>query len=167
MPAIDRFLDRCEILFRNAANLALLIILGVSALNMGSRALLGQGVVWAFPVILAFFIWMTFLGFYPIYRTNKDIAVYFFVMRMPEWIRRAVWMFVNLSALVLLFVILREAPDLLRRQVGNLEMIGIQRYWLSVPFFASCALIALHYANDLLHALRGGPEPDYNPAGEI
>ena len=159
MRSVDRFLDLCEWLFRNAANAALLIILIAFTINLASRSFLGQGVAWAFPLSMVLFVWMVFLGFYAVYRKHKDVVVSVVVDALPDKGQQAVRIIADILMIALLLLILFEGPALIRRQVGMVEMVGIQRYWLSVPFFVSCGLIALHLANDMVHALRGHARP--------
>ncbi len=167
MPVLDRILAVIDRLFLVGANAALFAMLLVTALNVASRAFLGQGVVWAFPISIVCFVWMSFLGFFVVYRQNKDITVDFLFNATPPPVRRAGRMLVDIAVIALLLIILREAPELIQRQVGNIEMVGIQRYWLSVPFFVSCGLIALHFFSDFVHALRGHPEPEHHHVGDI
>ena len=75
MPVLDRILAVIDRLFLVGANAALFAMLLVTALNVASRAFLGQGVVWAFPISIVCFVWMSFLGFFVVYRQNKDITV--------------------------------------------------------------------------------------------
>ena len=39
-----------------------------------------------------------------------------------------------------------------------MELIPLQRYWMSVPLFLSAALVGLHFLLDLAKALQGVPE---------
>jgi hypothetical protein len=55
-------------------------------------------------------------------------------------------------------LLLAEAPRTLASQVGDMELIPLQRYWLSVPLFLSAALVAVHFFLDLIKALMGIPE---------
>lgn len=161
------FLGVCERLFRLLANLLLLAMLAINLLNIATRFLTDQGIVWVFPLTTVMFVWMTFLGFFVVYRQGKDITVDVLVERIGAKARRATRVVVNVAVLGLLFVLLAEAPELLKRQVGNIEMVGLQRYWLSVPLFVSSALIALHFIIDLLHAVHGDPEDHHIPIGDI
>lgn len=164
---LDPFLGWCERLFRLLANLLLLTMLAINLLNIAARFLTDQGVVWVFPLTTVMFVWMTFLGFFVVYRQGKDITVDILVDRLGPAARRVARVLVDIAVLALLVVLLAEAPALLERQVGNIEMVGLQRYWLSVPFFVSAALIALHFVVDLLHAFHGDPQAHHRPAGDI
>lgn len=167
LRVLDPFLGGCERLFRLLANLLLLTMLAINLLNIATRFVTDQGIVWVFPLTTVMFVWMTFLGFFVVYRQGKDITVDILVDRIGATARRLARVLVDLAVLGLLTVLLVEAPALLERQVGNIEMVGIQRYWLSVPFFASAALIMLHFVADLLHAFHGDAQPHHRPAGDI
>ena len=165
--ALEQLLDLFEQLFRLLANFLLATMLAINLLNIVVRFLTDEGIVWVFPVTTVMFVWMTFLGFFVVYRQGKDITVDILVDRIGATARRITRIAVDIAVLSLLFVLLREAPELLRRQVGNLEMVGLQRYWLSVPLFVSSALIALHFMIDIVHAAHGEAEERHRPAGDI
>ncbi|ESR27022.1 TRAP transporter small permease [Lutibaculum baratangense] len=164
---IEAALDAVEWAFRSAANLLLLAMLVINFLNIASRFFTNQGLAWVFPLTTVMFVWMTFLGFYVVYRRGKDITVDFLLDRLGAKANMVARILVDLAMLLLLGVLLAEAPALLSRQVGNIEMVGIQRYWLSVPFFVSCFLIVIHVLVDMVHAFRRDPEPHHVPAGDI
>ncbi len=165
--ALERLLGVCERLFHIAANALLAIMLAINLANIVSRLLFDRGLVWVFPWTTVMFVWMTFLGFFVVYRRSKDITVDFVIERLGGTARHASRLFVNAAVLALMAVLLWEAPDLLARQVGVIEMVGLQRYWLSVPLFTSCVLIGLHFILDTAAALRGRPERHHAPAGDI
>ena len=165
--SLESVLDGLETLFRYTANLLLLAMLVINFLNIASRFLTDQGIIWVFPLTIVMFVWMTFLGFFVVYRRGKDITVDFVMERLGGGAMRAGRVIVDLAILLLLGVLLAEAPALLARQVGNIEMVGLQRYWLSIPFFVSCALISVHVLLDIVHALHGDREPPHVPAGDI
>lgn len=167
LAGVERLLGVCEQLFLVAANALLAVMLTINLVNIASRMLFDRGLVWVFPWTTVMFVWMTFLGFFVVYRRAKDITVEFAIDRLGAGARQASRLFVDLAVLSLMGVLLWEAPDLLARQVGTIEMVGLQRYWLSVPLFVSCVLIALHFVADLAAALAGRPEPHHTPAGDI
>jgi TRAP-type C4-dicarboxylate transport system permease small subunit len=158
--AVESVLAACEKAFLAAANILLLTMLAINLVNILSRFILDLGIIWVFPWTRVMFVWMVFLGFFVIYRRGKDITVDFVVGFMGEGGRRAVRVFVALMVIGLLSLILLQAPTLLPRQVGRLDMVGIQRYWLAVPFYVSTALILAQFLLDLARALRLAPEAD-------
>lgn len=162
---IDRFLAAMEKVFFVAANGILIIILIINILNIGSRFLFERGLIWVFPWTTVLFVWMVFLGFYVIYRRNRDIKVDIVYRALPLRMRNGVTIATNCVVMALMAVILWQAPTLLPRQVGNMDYVGLQRYWLAVPFYASCALILLEFLRDtLVRVLEGPPEEDSTEA---
>ena len=146
-------LATAERVFLVVANGLLIGMLAINLVNILSRLLFDVGIIWVFPWTTVMFVWMVFFGFFVVYRQRKDITVDFVVKRLsPGW-QRIVQRLVDVIILGLLATILAQAPELLPRQVGELDLVGIQRYWLAVPFYVSCALIALQFILDL----AGGP----------
>lgn len=159
---LDRFLGLMEKIFFVGANSALIVILFINIANIGSRFLWERGLIWVFPWTTVLFVWMVFLGFYVFYRRNRDIKVDIVYRTMPLRVQNAVTVVTNLVIIGLMGVILWQASNLLPRQVGNMDYVGLQRYWLSVPFYASCALILLEFLRDTLVRLRDGPPDEGN-----
>lgn len=145
---LDRVLALAERVFFVGANLALIIILVINIANIGSRFFFERGIIWVFPWTTVLFVWMVFLGFFVIYRRNSDITVDIVYRAFPPRVQNAVSVLTNLVIVALMAVILWQAPNLLPRQVGNMDYVGLQRYWLAVPFYASCTLIVLEFLLD-------------------
>lgn len=160
---LDRFLGLAEKVFFASANALLIIILFINIANIGSRALFDRGLIWVFPWTRVLFVWMVFMGFYVIYRRHRDIKVDILYKTFPKRVQNAVTIGTNMIVIVLMAVILREAPNLLPRQVGNMDYVGLQRYWLAVPFYVSCGLILLEFLRDTLSRLIDGPPDEDTP----
>ncbi|WP_366655931.1 TRAP transporter small permease [Fodinicurvata sp. EGI_FJ10296] len=160
MAPVRAALDVCERAFLVLANTMLIIMLTINVMNIASRFLFEQGLAWVFPWTTVLFVWMSFLGFFVVYRRNKDITVEFLMAMAGPRIQMIGRLVVNLAIVVLLAIILIEAPALLERQVGTIQMVGIERYWLSVPLFVSCALIIVHFIVDSVDVVAGRPPPD-------
>ncbi len=159
--SLGLFLAACERLFLGLANSLLLAILAINLVNILSRLVFDLGIIWVFPWTRVMFVWMVFLAFFVIYRRGKDITVDFAVNFMGARLQQAVRVFVDLVVIALLALILAQIPTLLPRQVGHLDLVGIQRYWLAIPFYVSCALILLEFLLDLLRAVGLAPnEPE-------
>ena len=156
---LDGVLAGVEHLFLVLANAILLGILAINLANVLSRLLFDVGIIWVFPWTRVLFVWMVFLAFFVIYRRGKDISVDFVVRRMPLAAQRAVRIAVDLMVIVLLATILLQVPTLLPRQVGRLDLVGLQRYWLAVPFYVSTALILLQFVLDLARTLTERAPP--------
>ena len=160
LRGLDRLLAAAERVFFVAANGALVAMLAINLVNIASRLLRDQAFIWVFPWTTVLFVWMVFLGFFVLYRRREDVVVDFLHLRMPARIRNAVSIGTNLVVVALMAVILSQLPELLPRQVGNMDYVGLQRYWLAVPFYASCALIAIEFARDAAVRLLGHPSPE-------
>ncbi|MEM9431918.1 MAG: TRAP transporter small permease [Pseudomonadota bacterium] len=147
--------------FLAIANALLFTMLAVNFCNIVSRLVLDKGIIWAFPLTSVLFVWVIFFSFYVIYRRGQDVAIDVLTRRMPDKLRAATEAFVALVVLALMGLILAQAPVLLPKQVGTIDLIGIQRYWLAVPFFLSCFLIAVEFVLRLrsaIFAFRGIPD---------
>ncbi|WP_052341225.1 TRAP transporter small permease [Salinarimonas rosea] len=156
---LDRGLSAADRIFLAAANGLLLAMLAINLANILSRLILDLGIIWVFPWTGVLFVWTIFLGFFCIYRRGQDVAVDVLVRRLPDRGRAFVRVLVDLLALSLLATILAQAPTLIPRQVGVIDLVGIQRYWLSVPLFVSCFLIACQFVLDLRDAVRAVADP--------
>ncbi len=150
---LDRFLGLTEKVFFVSANTALIVILIINIANVGSRYFWQRGLIWVFPWTTVLFVWMVFFGFYVIYRRNRDIKVDIVYQMFPPRLQNAVTIVTNLVIVGLMAVILWQATILLPRQVGNMDYVGLQRYWLAIPFYAACALILLDFLRDTIERL--------------
>jgi TRAP-type C4-dicarboxylate transport system permease small subunit len=158
----ERFLAAAERLFLALANTTLGLMLAINIVNIFWRGLVGQNLNYVWPWTTLLFVWMTFFGFFVIYRRGKDITVDYFVDRIGERARFATRVLSNLLTIAIMVLLIAEAPRTLASQVGDMELIPLQRYWMSVPLFLSAGLIGLHFFLDLCKALRGDPEPRKN-----
>ena len=145
-------------------NLAVMLVLNVA--NIAVRGITDKGIVWVFPWTMVIFVWMTFFGFFVLYRQRRDISVDFLVDRLGSWASLASRLVINALIVALMAVMLANAPRILEQQVGNIEMVGLERYTMSVPLFVSCALILVTFIVDTVHALAGRPEPRHHLPGE-
>jgi TRAP-type C4-dicarboxylate transport system permease small subunit len=135
--------------------------------NIASRALFDKGIIYVFPWSIVLFVWMTFFGFFVVYRRGKDITVDFLIDRLGDRARLASRLLVDVLVISLMLVMLTQAPHIIRSQVGTIEMVGLERYSLSVPLFVTAALIALDFALDMIKAVLGYPERAHEPVGDI
>jgi TRAP-type C4-dicarboxylate transport system permease small subunit len=113
------------------------------------------------------FVWMTFFGFYVVYRRGKDITVDFLIDRLGARARFASRLLVDALVITLMLVMLVQAPHIVRSQVGTIEMVGLERYSMSIPLFATAVLITLDFLLDMITALMGRPERVHEPVGDI
>ncbi|MBV6658268.1 MAG: TRAP transporter small permease [Devosiaceae bacterium] len=136
------------------ANGLLFAMLAINFVNITSRFLFDKGIIWVFPLTSVFFVWMIFFSFFVIYRRGQDVAIDIATRRMPPRVAAATEAFVCFIVVGLMILILAQAPVLIPRQVGTIDLIGIQRYWLAIPFFFSCFLIAVEFVLRLRGSIR-------------
>jgi TRAP-type C4-dicarboxylate transport system permease small subunit len=142
-------------------------MLAANMANIASRALFDKGIVYVFPWSVVLFVWMTFFGFFVVYRRGKDITVDFLIDRMGLRARFVSRLVVDVLVIGLMLVMLVQAPHILRSQVGTIEMVGLERYSFSIPLFVTAALITLDFCLDLIKALMAQPERTHEPVGDI
>ncbi len=142
---IERGLAVAEKLFLTIANTLLLAMLVVNFANIMLRLTLDEAIIWAFPLTSVLFVWVIFFSFFVIYRRGQDVAIDVLTRRMPDRLKATVEAFVAFIVVALMGIVLAQAPILIPRQVGTIDLIGMQRYWLAVPFFLSCFLIAVEF----------------------
>ncbi len=164
---VERLLGVCERVFHVFANICLALMLALNIANIASRAVFDKGIVWVFPWSVVLFVWMTFFGFYVLYRQRRDITVDFLIKRLGAGAQLVSRLLVNAIVLTLMAVMLWHAPRIVGQQVGEIEMVGLERYTLSVPLFVSCALIFVNFVVDTVEALFGQGEPPHKPVGDI
>jgi|TARA_B100001964_G_scaffold193914_1_gene217266 TRAP-type C4-dicarboxylate transport system permease small subunit len=164
---VNRLLGVCERLFHVLANVCLAVMLGLNIVNIALRAITDKGITWVFPWTVVLFVWMTFFGFFVLYRKRRDITVDFLVDRLGAWADFASRLLVNSIVLVLMSVMLWHAPAIYEQQVGTIEMVGLERYTMSTPLFVSCVLIFIDFVIDTIYAVAGRQKPGNGPVGDI
>lgn len=162
--ALERALALAERLFHILANLCLAAMLAINVANIAWRGLTDISLKFVWPWTLLLFIWMTFFGFFVIYRRSKDITVEYFVDLAGPWARAATRLLSDAVCAGMMLLMLVEAPVTLANQVGDMELIPLQRYWMSVPLFLASGLLLAHFVLDAAKAVNGEPEPrkDYS-----
>ena len=160
----DRLLGGLAAVFLYAANTCLFLMLLGTAATIMLRPF-NISFYWLWPWTMQVFVWMSFIGFFVVYRRGKDIAVDFVMRRLgPSAMRVSRW-FVIVTVLIVIGIILKEMPLILESQVGVIDGVmtpwgeELQRYTLSIPLAASCLLIFLNALLDAAKAWLGWPEP--------
>lgn len=166
---VDRLLEYCVHLFLVLANSCLAVMLIINVLNISSRAILDRGLQWVFPWSTVLFVWMSFFGFFVLYRLRRDITVDFFYDRFGKTGQMVIRQFVNLLIILLMAVMIWHGPEVIERQAGIIEQVyflghQVQRYTLGVPLFISCGLILINYIVDMIYAVRGENMPSFKPS---
>lgn len=160
---LDDALEAAARLFHLIANFCLAMMLVGTSATIVLRPF-GLSFYWIWPWTMQFFVWMTFFGFFVVYRRHKDIAVDFLVARGgPRAMRASRW-FVDLVILAVTGAILWQMPTILESQVGVIDGVvtpwgELERYTLSIPLGLSVALILLGALVDMAMDAAGMPEP--------
>ncbi len=152
--ALDALLTWADRACLTIANGLMLTMLAINLANILSRLAFDKGIIWVFPWTEVLFIWCIFFSFYVIYRRGQDVAIDVLTRRLPDKLRAATEILVMALVIGLMALILWQATVLLPRQVGRIDMVGIQRYWLSIPLFVSCSLILTDFLLRLVRAAK-------------
>ena len=166
---VDRMLEVCGRLFLALANSCLAVLLIINVLNISSRAIWDRGLQWVFPWSTVLFVWMSFFGFFVLYRLRRAIPVDFFHDRFGKTGQMVIRQFVSTLIIILMTVMIWHGPEVIQRQAGIIEQVfflghQVERFTLGVPLFVSCGLILVNYLIDLIYAVRGEDMPSYKPS---
>lgn len=151
MQLLDRILLSLRHVFLTCANLLLLAMLVANAVNIAWRALLGTAFNWVFPWTMMAFLWMVFIGFYVFVHDRRDVTVDVIVKRFPQVLRRLCAVLAVVVPVAMLVVLLGTIPAVLQSQADRIDMVGLPRFSITLPLFASAALV-------LVVTLRRAPE---------
>ncbi len=168
VDTIDGALGALSRWFLVVANVCLLLMLVGTAATIVLRPF-DVSYYWIWPWTMQCFVWMSFVGFFVVYRLGKDIAVDFVVMRLgPRALGLSRW-FVDLVILLVTGTMLLQMPIIFESQVGVIDGVvtpwgEMERYTLSIPLAVSCALIFINAGVDLARAWAGLPAPPPSPA---
>ena len=164
---VDTLLDRLAVLFHAIANGCLGVMLVGTAATIILRVF-DTSYYWIWPWTMQCFVWMSFFGFFVVYRRRKDIAVDFVMRKIGGPSMTISRYFVNLLIIVVTGIILLQMPTIIESQVGVIDGVitpwgELERYTLSIPLAISCALILLDTLVDTALGLSGEPEPGLAP----
>lgn len=151
----DAGLHGLQRLFRAATVIILAVMLAINAVNIFWRGAFDKSLNVVWPLTLFLFVWMSFLGFYLVYRESRDIRMDFIINMFGRPGRIAGRVLVDVLAIGLSVLIVLQVQVVLESQIGEIQMLPIQRYWLSVPLFVSFFLILLHFIVDLAGLVLG------------
>jgi TRAP-type C4-dicarboxylate transport system permease small subunit len=123
---LDGALDAVARLFLVLANGCLgLMLLGTFATI--TLRLFDVSFYWIWPWTMQFFVWMSFIGFFVVYRLGKDIAVDFLVLRLGSGAMVATRYMVAALIMTVMGVMLWQMPTILASQVGVIDALGRTR----------------------------------------
>lgn len=155
----NRGLDGVASLFQAVAVAMLAAMLAINLANIIIRNVGLPSLLWVSPWTGLLMVWSVFLAFYVMYRRHQDIVLMILVGRFGDRGIKLSRILTALAGLLLVGVLLVEAPQILKRQRGTLELIGLTRYSLSIPLLLSSAFLLLHFLLDLVGIFRGWNAP--------
>lgn len=163
MKTFDRTLLALRHLFLTCANLILLAMLVANAVNIFWRAVAGTAFNAVFPWTTLAFVWLTFIGFYVYMFDRRDVSVDLIVKRLPGPLRRLCAILGIVVPLGLLLLILATAPAIIDSQSDRIDMVGVPRYAMVLPLFASAALVVVLILRRIPEFWRGLPADHAHP----
>ena len=162
---IDSGLDRVFRVFEFLAILLLLFMLAINGVNILTRTLFDYSHEGIWPWTMTLFVWWVFVSFFPLYRARQDVSIYVLVRRAPIFIRRPIGIAIHGLIALMAFIMLSTMERLIGLQAGTIEIVGIDRFWLSVPLVASLFFVGLNAVVEALKiAFRIEP---FRPFGEV
>jgi TRAP-type C4-dicarboxylate transport system permease small subunit len=157
---LDDFLDLIDRLFLYMANIFLAVMVIANAINILSRGFLDKAIVQVWPWSMTLFVWATFLGFFVLYHRRKDVVVLILLRWLSDRYQRTLDIIVHLFIFSLMVLMVIIAPTRIANQAGIIELVGLPRYALSIPFFLSCFFIALDSIARIYHMVCGEELPE-------
>lgn len=162
---VDRVLETVAEIFQILAECFLAIMLVINFLNIVLRNLGFPSLLWVSPWTQFLMVWAVFLAFYVMYRRHLDIVLMVVMGRFGHIGVKLSRILTAIAGLVVVGVLLAEVPQILTRQRGAMDLIGLTRFWLSVPLIASALMLFVHFLFDLV-ALLAGWADDETPGDE-
>jgi len=166
VQVLDLQLKRISDIFLIFANVCLGLMLVGTAATIILR-LFNTSFYWIWPWTMQFFVWMSFIGFYVVYRKGKDISVNFLILKLGPSAMKISQLGVPLLIIILMLIMLLQMPTILSSQVGVIDGVitpwgELERYTLSIPLGISCFLILLNSAVTILKIFFGIEEETYS-----
>ena len=166
---LDNILDKFSFAFLVIANICLGLMLVGTFATIFLR-LFTVSFYWIWPWTMQLFVWMTFFGFYVVYRQKKDIVVDFLIINLGSKAILATRYIVPILIMIIMGFILKEMPVIISSQVGVIDGVltpwggELERYTLSIPLGISCLLIFMNSFLELLKTYLGFQEdlPSYS-----
>lgn len=155
MRPIDRLMDHLATVMLGGSSALLAMMLVLNLINIFMRNLGFGSLLWVSAWTGVMMVWCVFLSFYPMYRRSMDITLTIFIARLGPLANRIFHFLTAICGIIVCGLLVAELPNILARQRGELELVGLQRYWLSIPLILSSALIVVHFALEILGSLLG------------
>lgn len=155
MTGLNRFLDVMASVFRFVITAMLGVMLAINAVNIVWRGLTDHAFDWIFPWTMLLFVWMLFLGLYVYMRERRDVIVDVIAANLPSALRLVVALASDAIAIIVMALILKAAPGIIKLQLGQMEAIELPIYVRGLPLFVSAALLILHFGSHAIGLLTG------------
>lgn len=163
--ALEHLLGICERAFQGLAVAVLAIMLAMNALNILLRASFDLSFAWVWPWTMVLFVWFVFLSLYLLYRQRRDVSISVIHGRIGPRAQLVLGLFIHAVVAASSFFLVLAIPQLMVRQAGYIEIVGLPRYTLSVPFLASSVLVLIEALHNILRLLSG--TSSFTPFGSI
>jgi len=151
---VKKFLGLLEKICVIFAVSCLAVMISLNMIQIFSRYLLNTAFVWVYPLTMLLFVWMTFLGAFVVYHQKKDIVVLFILNKLSSAPRLVIQLITNVLVLLLLALILWQAPTLIRQQSSIMQIIPLPRYFQIIPLLVGIAGIFLDSILESIAALK-------------
>ena len=152
---LDQFLGWVVRPFEMAAIAILAIMLVANGVNILTRSLFDYSYEGVWPWTMTLFVWWVFIGFFPLYRQRKDVSIYVIVQAFPPKIQMGFGALVHALIAALAIMMLTIMEKFIGLQAGRIEIVGIPRFWLSIPLLLSLVFVALNAIVESLRILTG------------
>lgn len=144
-----KILNGMELINYLAATSCLFIMFFISLIEVAARYLFNYGFVWAMPLNLMLFSYLTFLGASVIYFRKKYIIVQFLFNKFSRRTKYFVELIIHFLMLGFLIFLIIEIPSLMIIQNQNMQVLPLPRYVLSLPLFFGAIFIFLQLFYEL------------------
>ncbi|WP_048647337.1 TRAP transporter small permease [Nitratireductor soli] len=147
LDSVGRVIQRVEIA---VACLALVVIVGATAIGVVSRSFFNSPVIWTSEMALLAQVWLTFIGASAIYKSRGHVGVTGVIEAMPPFLANIVARALDGALAILLVLAGLAMLDLMDKQwEQTLSTLGLPRALTSLPVvwcmfsIAASALLAM------------------------
>jgi TRAP-type C4-dicarboxylate transport system permease small subunit len=138
---MDLLYDACVII----AGIALVLISAVIPWAVYTRYVLNRAASWPEPMAVLLMIVLTFFGAAACYRVGLHMRVSFFVSLLPQWLQRAIALFVEaLMALIALFMIIwgiKLVAATWQNSIADFPALSVGVTYLPIPIGGAILLL--------------------------
>lgn len=152
---LDRGLGVAEVLFQHVATAILAIMLFINSVNIFLRTAIDFSFAWVWPWTMVLFVWFSFLSLYLLYRQRRDVSISVMIDRLGAGGRLVLGLIIHTIVLSSAVVLVLTIPELIEKRKGYIEIVGLPRYVLTLPFLASSVLVIFDALHNILALLIG------------